>query len=193
MAVERLLPANESVVLIPATERAGVPQGIYEGGIQPIDTITSDLINAYFNVKTYGDINAKGGGNISCAIKDDMELGLTDSDSDDERTLCSVGQSEELTAFQFQAVMNAFRDADLTGQGVFNLAYALTFGPDVPFIIAHRVGYTNDTEAEAGQRWDFYYVWTDVQIPQHGDATNLSFQETFIPKSIVNFGYTLAA
>jgi len=186
----KLLEANETIVLIPAVEINGVPNLIGDA-LVPLDAPTAAVINKWLaNANTSVLAN---GGNISCAIKDDVKLEQTASSTDKDRTICSVGKSEMPTFYNFDASMNGFVDADPTAEGQFNLFRDLTFGPDVPYIIAQRVGYKSDVLAAAGQIWDFFYAWTDNPIPGHGDGTNMTIGETFIPKNLVHLRYTLAA
>lgn len=191
---DRVLRGNETVLLIPAyVDPSGTVHAIYGGGMEPIESITKDALDYWIPANTLNHASANGGGNVSCAIKDDMTLGLTDSEADTDRTLCDVGQVEELTTKNFEASMTGFRDKELAANGVYNLFNKLTFGPDVPYIIAHRIGVKQTTLASVGEMWDFYYAMTDVQIPNYGNNANVTVTSTFIPKNVVNFAYELAA
>ena len=191
---DRLLRANETLLLIPAyVDDAGDVQLIYGGGMAPLSAPTKAALDYWIPVNSSGHANANGGGNISCAVKDDMTLGLTDSNADTDRTLCDEGQTEQLTTKQFDASVTAFRDKDLAANGAYNLANKLTFAPDVPYVIAHRIGVKQTALATVGEMWDFYFVSTDVQIPNYANNANITVTQTFIPKQIVNFAYELAA
>lgn len=61
--------------------------------------------------------------NISCAITDDsFTANVADSDTDDTRTICQVGQTQNPT-FRITKYLsdNTLRDEDLMAQGVFAL------------------------------------------------------------------------
>lgn len=193
---DRVLRGNETVLLIPAyVNSSGAVFGIFPTATVPLTNtgLTKAILDYWIPVNTSGHANANGGGNISCAVKDDMTLGLTDSDADTERTLCDVGQVEELTTKNFEATMTGFRDAELAGNGAYNLFNKLTFAPDVPYIIAHRIGAKQTALTAVGEMWHYYLVNTDVQVPNYANAANVTVTETFIPKNVVEFGAVLAA
>lgn len=187
---DKLLPGNETIVLIPATEINGVPQLIGDT-IVPLDVPTSAVINKWLhNVSTSGLAN---GGNVSCAVKDDAKLEQTTSDTDKDRTICSVGQSETPTFYNFDAQLNGFRDLDQDATGLFNLFRDLVRAPDIPYVLAHRIGYKSTVDAAVGQDWSFYYAWTDNPIPGYADGANQTIGQTFVAKNLVNIRHTLTA
>lgn len=187
---EKLLEANETVLLIPAVERLGVPYLIGDTLVS-MAAPTSAVINKWLSNASTTTLS--NGGNISCAIKDDLKLEQTGSDTDKDRTICSIGSSETPTFYNFDAQMNGLVDADPTATGLFNLFRDLTFAPDIPYIAAQRIGYRSDVAAAAGQEWDFYYAWTDNPIPGYGDGANMTVGQTFIPKNLIHVRYTLTA
>lgn len=190
MAQKLLAGDKDTVLLIPAFEIDGVPQMAYPTVASPIPITapTADLLNYYIDVLTPAAVGSHWGGNVTCSIIDDMNLAMTDSEIDDTRTLCSVGQSGEPTFYNYDAVMNFLRDLDPTDTASeFNLWLALLDAPDVPYIIAHRIGYSRTVDAAVGQEWNFYYVWTDHAIPAAADGDYQATGETFIPKGIINF------
>jgi hypothetical protein len=190
--VDKLLPGNETVLLVPAVEVNGVPHLIGDT-LVPIEAPTSAVLNEWIVVTVPSHANAGAGGNVSCAIRDDMNLGLTDSDTDSDRTICSVGQSEDPTFYNFDAELTGFVDADVDGDGVYNLFRDLTRAPDIPYVISHRIGYGQTVAAASGQEWDFYYAWTDNPVIGYGDGNNQTTTQNFVPKNIVNVGYELTA
>lgn len=196
MPQKLLVGDKDTVLLLPAFDLGGVPQSVIPATqvVVPITTPTTALLNAYIPATTPAHANAPWGGNVTCAIIDDMNLAFTDSDTDDTRTLCSVGQSQDLTFYNYDAVLNFLRDinpADTASE--FNLPLQLLSGPDAPYIIAHRVGYSRNVAAAVGQEWHFYYVWTDHAVPASADGENQAIGETFIAKGIINFKFVLAA
>ena len=196
MAQKMLVGDRDTVLLIPAFEIGGVPQMAYSASPDPVPITapTVALLNHYIAATTPDDTGASWGGNVTCAVVDDWNLALTDSATDDTRTLCSVGQSQDLTFYNYDAVMNFLRDLDpQDGDSEFNLPANLVAAPDLAYVIAHRVGYKRDVAAATGQEWHFYYVWTDHAIPSATDGSNQALGETFIPKGIINFKYDLAS
>lgn len=196
MPQKLLVGDKDTVLLLPAFEVNGVPQtGIPATGVVvPITAPTVALLNAYIPVTSPGVTNAKWGGNVTCAIIDDFSLALKDSATKSIRTICSVGNADELTFYNYDAEMNFLRDlnpADTTSE--FNLAMSLTSAPDVAYVIAHRVGFSRTAVAAIGQEWHFYYNWTDHLIPAIADGDYQTAGQTFVPKGIINFKYVLAA
>lgn len=196
MPQKMLVGDKDTVLLIPAYELNGIPQAaLPTGGVSvPISAPTTALLNYYIPITTPASAGAKWGGNVTCAIVDDWTLALKDSSTKDIRTLCSVGQSQELTFYNYDASMNFLRDsnpADATSE--FNLPANLTSAPDVAYLVAHRVGYSRTAVAAIGQEWHFYYVWTDHAIPAAADGDYMTLGETFVPKGLINFKYVLGA
>ena len=193
--VAKLLSGFETILLLPAIDVNGSPSVITATGVVPVTSITAAVLNQYISITTGASAQGNAGGNISCAVVDDLSLGLTGSDTDDTKTVCSKGQTETPTFYNFDAELNILRDEDLVAAGLYNLARDLTRAPDVPYVIAHRVkGGKDSTEnAEIGDEWDYYYVWTDNPVPGYGDGENLTIALNFIPKGWVSTGQNLAA
>jgi len=196
MAQKMLVGDKDTVLLIPAFDLNGVPNMAYPTTPTPvpIDDPTVALLNYYIGVTSPDDAGAHWGGNVTCSVVDDWNVALTDSATSDIRTLCSVGNSSELTFYNFDAVMNFLRDIDPSDDtSEFNLPLNLLAAPDVPYIIAHRIGYSSTTAAAIGQEWHFYYVWTDLAVPATGDGDYQQVGETFVQKGLINFKYELEA
>lgn len=193
MAQKLLVGDKDTVLLIPAFEINGVPNMAFPGSPDPVPLDEAagdyaDLLNYYIPINTPAETGASWGGNITCAIIDDWNLAMTDSATDDTRTLCSVGQSQDLTFYNFDAVMNFLRDLDpQDGTSEYNLPAQLTAAPDIPYVIAHRVGYSRDTLVTGTQEWHLYYVWTDHSIPTAADGSNQSIGQTFLQKGVIHF------
>ncbi len=193
--MSKTLPGFETILLIPAIEINGVPWMITPTGLVDYENPTAAALNVYIPIVKPSQTYASQGGNISCAVLDDLSLGLSDSDTDDSKTVCSKGNSAELTFYNFDAELNAKRDEDIDADSLLNLFRDLTRAPDLQYFIGHRVrGEFNSTDlAATGQEWDFYYVHTDVQVPGYGDNEHIQAQSTFIPKNVVNVRHTLTA
>lgn len=196
MPQKMLVGDKDTVLLIPAYEIAGIPQGaLPTGGVTvPITAMTTAILNYYIPIVTPSGVGARWGGNVTCAVLDDYKLAMKDSATKDVRTICSVGQAQELTFYNYDASMNFLRDIDPTDvTSEFNLPVNLVNTPDIAYIVAHRVGYSRLTAAAVSQEWNFYYVWTDNTIPAAADGDYQAIGESFIPKGIVNFKYILGA
>ena len=199
MAQKLLVGDKDTVILIPAFEIDGVPQLAYSASPDPVPidntaTAMAALLNHYIGIVNPDDTGSHWGGNVTCAIVDDWNVAMKDSSTKDVRTLCSVGQSQELTYYNYDAVMNFLRDLDpQDGTSEFNLAANLVDAPDVPYVIAHRVGYSRDTALTGTQTWHFYYVWTDWAILAFGDDDYQALGETFVSKGVVNWNAEVTA
>jgi hypothetical protein len=194
VSVDKLLEGNETVLAVPAVETGGVPFLAYGGGLVNIAAPTVAALNYWQAVTSNGSANSGAGGNISCALKDDLKLSLTDSSTDKDRTICSVGQSEALTFYNFVADLTIFRDAVLGDTtSVFNMARDLFRAPDLPYVLVHRIGKPSSAAFAVGDEVDLYYAWTDNPVPVYADGGNQQAKATLIPKNIVNISYTLTA
>jgi hypothetical protein len=194
VSVDKILPGNETVLLVPAIETAGIPYLVGGAGTAPISLPTTAILNYWQAVTSNGSANFGAGGNVSCALKDDMKLSLTDSSTDKDRTICSVGLAEALTFFNFVADITVFRDQSLNDTtSLFNMTSDLVRAPDIPYVIVHRIGKPSTAVFAVGDEIDLYYAWTDNPVPVHADGGNQQVKQTFIPKNIVNISYVLAA
>lgn len=192
----KVLPGYETLLLIPTVEIGGVPWMVTTGGkLVDYEHPTSALLNGWLAITDPTQANGKHGGNISCAVLDDLNVALDDSDTDDTKTVCSKGNSSELTFYNFTVELNARRDADVSAASVSNLFRELTRSADVPYMLAHRVrGQKNSTVATAiGEEWDFYYIHTDFPTIQFSDNEPLGISQSFVPKNVVNVKYALTA
>ncbi|MDF2506258.1 MAG: hypothetical protein K0Q52_117 [Microbacterium sp.] len=185
----------ELLMLVPAVEVNGVPWIVTPTGLVNYETPTVAALNVWHGITKPSDTYASQGGNISCAVLDDLNLGLTDSETDDTKTICSKGNSAALTLYNYDAELNFKRDKDITADSLWNLARDLTRAPDLSYFIVHRVrGEKDSTEPLAiGDEIDLYYVHTDFPVPGYSDDDPIQTQSAFIPKGIVNVGYDLAA
>lgn len=192
---DKLINETDTVLLTPAHEVLGVPNVITPTGLVAYDALTVDVLNRYAPVVTPAHANAGSGGNVSCAIVSDaFTLALSDSNEDDEKTLCDPANSVDLTDFNVDADMTGFRDAVPNAtDSVFTLWENLTFAPDVPYIAVHRVGYASDVPFAVGQEIDVYYLHTDVPVNVHADGAKQKIQQSFISKSVAKVTYTIAA
>ncbi|MDF2993575.1 MAG: hypothetical protein K0S37_4089 [Microbacterium sp.] len=194
--MSKLLSAKETVLVMPCFVLNGIPQIIPAAGgaAVPISAPTKAVLDSWIPRTTFTTpANPVAGGNISGAIRDDLRLGLTGSERSSSRTITSVGRGEALTFYNFQAVMNFFRDESRTDNSTFNLARHLTRAQGVPFVIGHRVGATQTSLATVGEDWSFYFGLTGQPVPGYGDGEEQTIGSTFVPKNIVNVAHALTA
>lgn len=191
--MSKTLPGYETILLVPAVDVGGVPQMVGPNGLVDYENPTIEALNYWQGITKPSDAGGAHGGNISCAVLDDLTLALDDSGTDDTKTICSKGNSSALTSYNFSAALNARRDADVDGDGLFNLFYNLVRAADAPYFIVHRVRGQKDSSEEfaAGDEVDLYYVLTDVPVASFADSDPIQVQQTFIPKNVVNIKHTL--
>lgn len=182
----------ETVLAIPAAEINGAVYVLSPtAGATLLTAITPAILNEYVGITTLGTAGARGG-NITCSIQDDMTLGLTGSETDDSRTLCTVGDSLSIKRLNFEASISYHRDASLTSTSSdFNLVHALFRAPDVFYVLAHRLGYPSTTNFATGHKVSYYYVATDVPMPMMDDDDYIGETQNFIPKGVVTWEGTL--
>lgn len=191
----KTLPGFETILLVPCVEINGVPWIATPTGLVDYENPTAAAMNLYRAITKPSDPLASQGGNISCAVLDDLNLGLTGSDRGSSKTICSKGNTESLTFYNFNVELNAKRDKGIADDSLWNLYRDLTRAPDVPYILVHRVrGQKDSTEAfEIGDEIDLYYVHTDVQVPGFGDSSPIQVGQTMVPKNVVNLGHKITA
>lgn len=192
---DKLINESDCVVAIPAHEVLGVPHAVLPTGLVRYDELTAANINHYAVVTNTAHANAGAGGNISCAIlADGFTLAFTDSEEDDERTLCQPGNSVDLTDLNYDADITGFRDKNKNAtDSVFVLWKNLTFAPDVPYLLVHRSDKPSDAPFVAGDEVDVYYAWTDLPINVHADGSKQKIQSQFVTKSAAADAHVLTA
>ena len=131
--------------------------------------------------------------NISCAITDDYTLNMTESDTDDSRSICDIGQVATPTFFNYEASLDGFRDADLDATGVYNLFRDLFRAPDVPYILIKRIGGANNTPFAVGDTISMYEVNTDYPVDLVEDGSPIMFGARFKSTGNLNVNYEVAA
>lgn len=132
--------------------------------------------------------------NIACAITDDgYTANVTDSETDDTRTICDVGQVQTPTFSTYEVSLDALRDAVVTDNGVFNLFFDLFKGIDRPFIIVTSVGKESDAPFAIGDDVTLFGVTTDNPIDVVDDNSLLKFGARFKNTGDVTQNYRLVA
>lgn len=99
--------------------------------------------------------------NVSCATKDDYTLNQTDSDTDDTKTVCDVGEVTNPTFQNYEGSLDFLRDIDVTAAGVFNMAAELTRTADRELYAIKRIGKPNTAAFAVGDLVSIYGFTTD--------------------------------
>lgn len=193
MAIDRLLRANRTVMLIPLVDGPTEPLLVGATGTTcPFSAPTAAVLTTWVGVVLTSSTGAGNGGNISCALLDDLQLGLADSDTDDELTICSIGNESVPTFYNVDATLTVLRDASMADTGVFNLATQLLNAPDVRYAIFDRLGSSSTTAVTAGDIISLYEVRTDLPVDVKEDRGNLKLTQTPISTGLVNVNRTAA-
>jgi hypothetical protein len=130
---------------------------------------------------------------ISCAVLDDYTLNMADSDTDDSLSICDIGNVETPTFANYEASLDFFRDASISANGIFNMAWNLFKREDRPFWLIKRIGPAQSDAFAAGDTISMYGVNTDFPVDLVEDNTMLQFGARFKPNGSLNINYTLAA
>jgi hypothetical protein len=147
MANEKLLRANVTVLL-------AYPEAFAD----PLHPSAAEL-NDQFVFTTNEDAMVF---NVSCAIEDSsLTANFTDSDTDDERTICDEGAVQTPTAKNYEFSLDFFRDKNVDAAGLFNLGFRLVQNPDRPFYGITRIGVSRDTAFANGQDVSIFGLTTD--------------------------------
>jgi hypothetical protein len=176
MAFEKLLRTNVTIL-------AAYPQA-FATPTAP----TSAELNNQFVFTTHEDRMVF---NISCAILDDYTLNMTDSDTDDSLSICDIGNVSSPTFANYEASLDGFRDSSVDASGVFNMFADLFRGPDRPFYLIKRIGYTSTTAFATGHVVSVYGVNTDFPVDIVDNNAMLQFGARFKPNGNLNTNYTL--
>lgn len=153
---------------------------------------TADELN---NVFVYGANEEAMVFDISCATLDDYTLNLTDSDTDDELSVCDIGNSSTPTFYNYEAELDFFRDKSVTDNGVFNLAWRLFRGVDRPFWLIKRIGKAQGAQflTDGSDVISMYGVTTDLPTDVVEDNANAKFGARFKTTGQVNVNYSVVA
>lgn len=132
--------------------------------------------------------------NVSCAITDSSyTANVTDSETDDTRTICDIGQVQNPTFQTYEVSFDGLRDSSVTDAGVFNLFFDLFTGVDRPFYVYTRYGQLNTIAAAVGDDWTIMGVTTDNPIDVVDDNSLLQFGARFKNTGDVLANYRLVA
>lgn len=193
-AIDRLLRANRTILQVPVYEKADGSLVIISptGTTTPFATPSAAVLDAWRQVLETDDTGAAHGGNVSCAILDDVTLGLADSDTDTELTICSIGNEEDPTFANVDAQITGLRDKNKADTGVFNLFTQLNNAVDARYGWVDRIGYSSSTAFANGQIISLYDALNDVPLDIKEDRGNLKLQQNPVPTGNLLSNYTLA-
>lgn len=190
--IERLLRGTRTIMQVPLYELNDVLVIVAPNGDTcPFTAPTSAVLDAWRAIVTANATGAQQGGNVSCAILDDVSLGLGESDTDTELTICSVGNESTPTFVNVEAQITGLRDASKSDTGIFNLFTQLNNAPDIRYGWVDRIGYSSTTAFAAGQDVSIYDALTDVPIDVKEDRGNLKLQQNPTPSGNVITNYEL--
>jgi hypothetical protein len=143
---------------------------------------------------TAAELNSALVKNITCALNEDgTTFTLGDSDTDDSLTFCDEGNLSTPTFYNPEVVFEAFRDADVSADGVFNEALDLIAFPDIEYIAIQRIGKDSDAAFAATDRIKMVGVKTDFGIDVVGNGENQRISQSFLNNDFVNWNYEVAA
>ena len=132
--------------------------------------------------------------NISCALTDDgYTYNLSDSETDETRTICQVGQVQNPTFQTYEVSLDGLRDRSVTDNGVFNLFFDLFKGVDRPYWIVVRQGGSNTKQFAIGQDIRMLGVTTDNPIDVVEDNSQVQFGARFKNTGELLWNYRLVA
>lgn len=195
MPIDRLLRANRTVMQVPVYEMANGNVVIVSptGTTTPFATPSAAVLEAWRQVVTTVATGSSHGGNVSCALLDDITLGLGESETDTELTICSIGNEADPTFVNVEAQLTGLRDKNKADTGVFNLFTWLNCAVDTRYGWVDRIGYPTSTAFAAGQDVSVYDALNDVPLDIKEDRGNLKMQQNPVPTGNVITLYTLGA
>ena len=177
---------NEKMLRGNVTVLAAYPEAFAD----PTKPTTAELNDQYDSASNKGGMVF----NISCALLDDgVELNLTDSDTDDTRTICDIGQVQNPTFPTYEASLDGLRDEDTEADSGYNLFWHLFKGEDRPYWLIKRIGGSNTDPFEVGDVVQMFGVNTDLPEDLVEDNEWIKFGARFKPNGDINFNYSLEA
>lgn len=132
--------------------------------------------------------------NITCALDEDTtEFTLNDPDTDDSLSFCDAAGSQTATFKNPSVVLTAYRDADRSASGVYDLAQQLLGFEDAPYIAILRIGLPETTAYGVGQFVRMVGGQTDLPVSLEESGENARIQNTILPDGFVNWNYKVAS
>lgn len=177
---------TESWLLIPAVEVLGDPYGIGEAGTAPIDALSAALVNEYLSIVDRSSTGYTGaGGNITRATKDSSKADFTASGTDKDKAINDFGNKTIPTSQNYSCSLDIFRDKNITAtDSNYNLANDTVRASGIRYLLFRRIGLAFDAPAVAGQKYNAFYVETDLPIDAYSDGNNQTITSALVGKSI---------
>lgn len=129
---------------------------------------------------------------ISCSILDDgYNFNLTESEVDDTRTICQIGQVQNPTFYTYEVTLDLLRDKSVTDNGVFNLGFDIFKSADRPFWAIARIGPLQADDFAIGQDIKMLRVITDNPVDLVEDNSLVKFGPRFKSTGDLNWNYRI--
>lgn len=132
--------------------------------------------------------------NITCALDEETtEFTLNDPDTDDSLSFCDAAGSQTATFKNPSVVLTAYRDADRSATGEYDLALQHLGFKDIPYIAILRVGLDETQAYAAGQYIRMVGGQTDLPVSVEESGENARIQNTLLPDGFVNWNHQIGA
>jgi hypothetical protein len=131
--------------------------------------------------------------NISPAVTDDYTLNQTESQSDNSLSVVDNADVTTPTYFNYEASLDAFRDANLAADSVYNKFYNLFKSPDVKYYLIKRVGKSHDAAFAAGDVVSIFGVRTDFPVDIVADGEMIRIGARFLVTGEIVLNKAVAA
>lgn len=116
---------------------------------------------------------------IECALDESgTSIGLDDPDTDDELSMCSIGNEVTPTFDNVSITLSGYKDARRETTEVAGVYWNLVKAPGVPLVLIDWVGYEPGTTYAAGQEIDIYLVETDNPTRTVNDRESIKIEQT---------------
>ena len=132
--------------------------------------------------------------NITCALDEDStEFTLNDPDTDDSLSFCDAAGTQSATFKNPSVVLTAYRDADRSASGVYDLALQHLGVEDNPHIALLGAGRDETWPYAAGQYIRMVGASTDLPVSLEESGENARIQNTLRPDGFVNWNHQIVA
>lgn len=132
--------------------------------------------------------------NITCALDEETtEFTLNDPDTDDSLSFCDAAGSQTATFKNPNVVLAAYRDADRSATGAYDLAFQHLAFKDIPYIAILRVGLDEEAPYADDQYIRMVGGMTDLPVSLEESGENARIQNTILPDGFVNWNYKIGS
>lgn len=128
-----------------------------------------------------------------CLTESGTTIGLADPDTDDELTMCSIGNEQTATFDNVDITLEGLRDGRRETTEVAGVFWNLVKVKGIPLVLIDSVGYEPGTPFAAGHRVELYVIETDNPTRVINDRESIKIIQVPKFRGELLTGHVLAA